>query len=160
MMRILILLTLALLAACATRPLQYEDDDVIIVKGMLLIKRPDQRTPAELQRVTAHYTAPVFDERERAMWRHLLFGHGLDVGTTLVGLDAGCRETFPGLGKRPGILALLLVKGLPLWHWWHHAHQSPAAFSSADSLVARINVASGYGAAAWNAWTIAGGCVR
>lgn len=150
----LVALVALILAGCATRPLSYEDDDVIVIKGQVLLKRPNERTPEQTRAITAHYTAPVFDDRERRMWKHLLTGHGLDVATTVVALNAGCVETLPGLGRHPNILALLAVKALPLVHWWHHAHRSPAAFSSADSLVSRVNVMSGYGAAAWNASVI------
>ena len=157
--RFLILLALALLAACATRPLQYEDPDVIVIKGQVLIKRPDQRTPEQTRAVVDHYTAPVFDDRERAMWRHLLTGHGLDVATTLVGLHRGCIETMPGLGRHPSPIVILFVKAAPLAHWWTAAHRSPAAFSTADHLVSKANVAIGYGAAAWNVGVISRGCM-
>ena len=157
-MRTLLILA-AFLAGCASQPRVREFPDAFIVDNVVYARHSDTLTPEQAAAVAAKYSVPVFDDRERAMWRHLLIGHGLDVGTTVIGLNRGCVETLPGIGASPSIGVLIAVKAIPLVIWRMQANASPAGLSTADRLVSKINVVTGYGASALNLATIARGCV-
>lgn len=156
-MRALLLLA-AFLAGCASQPRVREFSDAYIVDNRIYVRHADTLTADQITQVQDRYAVPVFDDRERAMWRHLLIGHGMDLGTTVIGLNMGCIERNPLIGKSPNVGVLILVKALPLIHWRMQANASPAGLSTADRLVSKVNVWSGYGASALNVATIARGC--
>lgn len=151
-----LLITLALLAACATRPMQYEDDDVIIVKGIVLLKHPDRRTPENIREVTDHYTKPVLDDAERRALRWRAGFETADFITTVVGLNMGCSESNPLLGKSPAVGWIVAAKVIPTLIAYRHAKASPAAFSSARKT-RQGNCVMG-GVVAWNLYMLSRGC--
>lgn len=154
---IALLAALAVLGACATKPMQYEDDDVIIVKGIVLIKHPDQRTPENIRQVTDHYTKPVLDDAERRALRHLIISNTFDTLTTAAFLQQGCIEGNPIFGKHPNIATIVGAKALMIWWWRHEAAKTPAAFSRART--ANVGSAMAYGASAINLRAATNGCV-
>ena len=135
------------------------DGNVLVVDDRLFTYHGhiDDARKAELD---AEYVDPVIDDREwRQFWIGLL-GHGLDVASTRAGLKAGCVEGNGLVGSNPSTAEMIMVKLFFVAQWAWEAHQSPRRFSSADLLVSKVNVASGYVAAGLNLRTIAAGCVR
>jgi hypothetical protein len=71
-----------------------------------------------------------------------------DLGTTLYGVNHGATELNPVLGQSPGRIAAIklgILAGKLAFFKWAHP-RNPKATKAAMS----INVAVGFGAAAWN----------
>lgn len=153
----LLLPTLILLNGCHSIPKHYEDEKVYVIDHKVYIRHSDKLTEDELKQVKKDYTEPYLDENEERALKGRGVADALDVATTVVGLNLGCAEQNPLLGKNPSVVSLLIIKGAGYWMTYSHAKSSPKMFSSAKKLKNGNYIL--FGTVVWNIYQISQGCL-
>jgi len=171
-MRRILLIALVLLAGCASNGPKYDrngppitgayemDGDVYMASNGVWGYVPSPHlTPARVAEIDAEYKAPDFSDDEKAMFWQMLLGHGLDIWSTRAALRLGCVEGNSLFGRRPSVVKMVVIKGLPVMWWAWEAYQSPKRFDTAHKVASKLATALPYAAATWNAAQIAKGCL-